>query len=907
MHLLIPNVLTAPLAVTAAAFLVFNSSSLAQQHTCSNHQTDARIAARIDRLIQQMTISERVAQLQDRAPAIPRLGLPAYNWWNEGLHGIARNGVATVFPQAIGLAATWDQRLLHAVGDTVSTEARAKFAPHARTDSPRYGGLTIWSPNINIFRDPRWGRGQETYGEDPFLTATLGTQFVEGIQGDDPFYFKAQATPKHFVAHSGPESGRDSFNAVVSAHDLADTYLPAFHALLTRAGAAALMCSYNAINATPSCANQALLQDVVSDRWRFNGYVVSDCDAVGNIFAYHHFAADPVHAAAAALNAGVDLDCGNSYLPLEQALEQHLVTEAAIDASLHRLLQARLQLGLLDPEGCSPYDRISPAANDTPQHRALALRAAEESIVLLKNDGVLPLQPSTRIAVIGPNADAVKILEANYHGTASAPVTPLDGLLKAFGNVRYAQGSLDAAGIFAPVPRTVFTTSANSPGLNAEFFDSPSFAGTPAVSLTVPNMDYDLSHTSPSPLLRSAQYAARWSGFFTPPAAGDYILRVNTDRCGECALHDRFRLLLDGRPILEADGSKAAPDRATMHFADASPHAFQLELVHQGEDGGMTFEWQPPAGALLDQAVATAQSADAVILVAGLSPDLEGEALPVHIDGFDGGDRTSLDLPATQRALLARLAALHKPTILVLTSGSALALGPQAASANAILEAWYPGEEGGTALAHILTGKTSPSGRLPVTFYRTVGDLPAFTDYSMAHRTYRYFTGAVEFPFGFGLSYARFRYGAVRVLKPVLGAGEPLHASVTLTNTSAFSASEVAELYLVPPQVTGAPRLALAGFERVALGPGQSRTLHFTLTEDQLSTVDPSGHRAVRAGRYRVLIAGTQPDPAAVAGASFRITSRPARPRGPQPEPDRDLPGIVAASFHASARSMITR
>ena len=841
----------------------------AQQQVCSNKQTDRQISQRIDRLVARMTVAERIAQLQDRAPAIPRLELPAYNWWNEGLHGVARNGYATVFPQAIGLAATFDPALLHQVGDTISTEARAKFNPHAHADSARYAGLTFWSPNINIFRDPRWGRGQETYGEDPFLTATLAGEFVKGLQGSDPFYFKAQATAKHFVAHSVPEKGRDGFNSVVSAHDLADTYLPAFHSVVTKAGAAAIMCSYNAINGVPSCANTSLLQDTVSDRWRFRGYIVSDCDAVGNLTEYQHYTKDNAHGAADALNAGVDLDCGNTYAALQSALDQHLVTEATINESLHRLLQARIQLGMLDPEGCSPYDLITSADNDTPAHRALALRAAEESMVLLKNDGTLPLKSSSRVAVIGPTADDLKVLEANYHGTASAPVTLLEGLTHSFSSVAYAQGSLLAAGVSAPIPRTALHTgpSPDSPqGLTAEYFPAASFDGAPAMTSTVARLEFDLDRVTPTPLLTSPRFAARWSGFVTPPAPGDYVLHVNVERCWDCTTHDQFRLFFDSKEILTDSG----PNQLTVHLADTKPHAIRLELIHSGEDEGISLEWEPPAQALLNQALEAAKSADSLIIFAGLSPNLEGEALNLTLPGFSGGDRTSLSLPAAQIALIEGLKPLHKPTTIVLTSGSAVALGSVSQSANSLLEGWYPGEEGGDALGNILTGKTNPSGRLPVTFYRSAADLPEFTNYAVSNRTYRYFNGPVEFPFGFGLSFATFTFSHPVLSRKIVPSDQELHASVKVTNTSSVAGSEVAELYLVTPQTKGSAKPVLAGIARTFLRSGESKTLHFTLGSDELSSVNAAGIRSVQPGTYRILIAGSQPDPTSK-GTTFAI------------------------------------
>jgi beta-glucosidase len=871
--------LRTPFVSIAAIFCVallpgsVSCAILAGQETCSNRQTQEQIDRRIDETIARMSLDERIAQLQDRAPAIPRLGLPAYNWWNEGLHGIARNGLATVFPQAIGLAATWDPDLLREVGDTVSTEARAKFNARPGADSLRYQGLTLWSPNINIFRDPRWGRGQETYGEDPFLTASLGKQFVAGIQGNDSFYLKADATAKHFVAHSGPEEGRDSFHAEVTPHDLADTYLAAFHALTTQAHAAAIMCSYNAVDGTPMCANSALLQTRVRDGWGFGGYVVSDCDAVGNLTGYQHYTPDPAHGAAAALNAGVDLDCGHSYSPaLQAAVAQKLVSPETIDRSLHRLLLARVRLGLLDPAQCTPYGSIGMAENDTPAHRALALRAAEESIVLLQNDGTLPVNPSTRsVAVIGPTADILQVVEGNYNGTASHPVTALDGIREAFRKVRYAQGSMLAVGMTAPIPRNslrVSPAATAGEGLTAEYFNRASFGGEPALSTTVPRVDLDFNRATPDPRLKAGRFAARWTGWLLPPAAGDYILYVNLKRCWDCTAHDSFRLVVDGKTVVENDGAKAEPNRVTLHFGDTSPRSLQLELLHSGEDEGIALEWEPPAEALLDEAVEAARQSDAILAFVGLSPELEGEALQLHLDGFAGGDRTSLALPASQQQLLDKLQSLHKPIVLVLNSGSAVAV---ADTASALLAAWYPGEEGGHAIANILTGAVNPSGRLPVTFYRSAADLPPFSDYSMERRTYRYYPGAVLYPFGFGLSYTRFQYSAPTLARATVKAGDRLSATVTVRNTGPAAGTEVVELYLVPPPAPGAPQLTLQGTQRVLLSPGESRQLTFTLEPAQMSFVDPAGHRAVRSGNYLIYISGSQPDLGHDRGASFHI------------------------------------
>jgi len=857
------------------AWLLLAVPSVAQQQQCSNQLKASQLEQRIDDLISRLTLAEKVSQFGDQAPAIPHTGLHAYNWWNEGLHGLARDGYATVFPQAIGLAATWDPKLLHAIGDSVSTEARARYNLHRDENTERYAGLTIWSPNINIFRDPRWGRGQETYGEDPFLTASLGVQFIRGVQGDDPFYRKADATPKHFVAHSGPEKGRDSFNAEVTPHDLADTYLPAFHAAVTQGGAAALMCSYNAIDGVPSCARKETLVDRLRGRWGFTGYVVSDCDAVGNITDYQHYTEDAAHGAAAALNAGVDLDCGHSYDVLTESVAKGLTTEAAVDKALYRLLLARFQLGTMDAPECDPWGSITMRDNDTPKHRALALKVAEESVVLLKNTNALPLKTRQRIAIVGPTADLVKVLEANYHGTASHPVTPLDGMQTTFPSTSYEQGSVLADGLPIPIPRTAFREGRQPgalPGLLAEYFEPASLVQKPSVTEKVAKIDLDYDRVGPSPAIHTKQWAARWSAYLVPPAAGDYVLRINIERCWDCKTHDSYRLLVEGKRAIENDGSKEKPDRVTLHFTDTSPHAITLELLHIGQDQGIALEWIPPPEALLAEAERGAKNADTIVAFVGLSPDLEGEALHLELPGFEGGDRTSLELPQAQVKLLARLRATGKPVIAVLTSGSAVALDPAQTGVNALLEAWYPGEAGGEAIANLLSGKANFSGRLPVTFPRSVADLPAFADYNMRNRTYRYFNGPVLFPFGYGLSYSTFEYGPMHLDERSVLAGAPLLFTVSVLNTSRVAGTEVVQTYIAPPQEAGAPRLALAGIERIALKPGEIRTLHLKVAPEQLSFVDKDGIRAIRAGKYRLFVGGSQPELQKQHGTDFEIT-----------------------------------
>ncbi len=843
---------------------------------CAGGLAPAELDRQIDALIEHITPQERIAQLQDRAPAIPRLGIPAYNWWNEGLHGIARNGYATVFPQAIGLAATFDPALVEQVGKVVGTEARAKFNPHQAADSPRYAGLTIWSPNINIFRDPRWGRGQETYGEDPYLTGLIGSGFVRGVQGPEGFYLRTNATPKHFAAHSGPESQRDGFNARVSEHDLADTYLPAFRALTGEAQAAAMMCSYNAINGTPSCANSALLEERVRKHWGFSGYVVSDCDAVDEITEYLHYTADDAHGAAAALKAGVDLDCGDTYNHLNEALQQHLIDEQDVNRALHRLLLARLRLGMLQPAACSPYAAIGADAVDTPANSALALQAAEESMVLLKNEGgVLPYNfAGKRVLVVGPTGDSLEEIEANYHGTARNPKTIYEGLVTGLPpstRVSYAQGASLAEGVAVPVPRTALRTGTGL-GLLGEYFSNAAVEGKPMVTRVDPRIDFDLDRAEPAPGLGST-YSIRWTGELRPPAAGSYRLQVSMDRCFDCKGHDGFRLWVDGSKLLEDDGStEKHPDSVTLEWKNAEAHAIRLELLHTGEDEGIHLKWEAPAEAQLDEALTEAQQADLIVATVGLSPSLEGEALGIKVPGFFGGDRETLELPAPQRKLLAALATLHKPMVVALSSGSAIAPGSEMDGAQAIIETWYPGEAGGEVLTKILRGAANPSGRLPITVYRSVKDLPEFTDYSMARRTYRYFDGPVAYGFGFGLSYTQFAYGVPVLSAQKLAAGQPLRVSAMVKNVGLRGGDEVAELYLVPPAIAGAPQLSLQGVRRVHLRPGESKQVEFRVDPRQMSLVNADGTRAVQPGSYRIFVGGVQPAAPQQAGAAFEIT-----------------------------------
>ena len=814
-----------------------------------------------------LTLEEKAAQLQNAAPAEPKLGLPAYDWWSEGLHGIARNGEATVFPQAIGLAATWDEDLMRRVGDVVATEARAKFnARPEGSGSGLFEGLTIWSPNINIFRDPRWGRGQETYGEDPVLTGRLGTAFIRGLQGPDPAHPKVIATPKHFAVHSGPEAGRDSFDVDVSPRDLEATYLPAFRMGVTEGKALSLMCAYNSIHGVPVCASSPLMIDRLRRDWGFNGFTVSDCDAVSNIHLFHFSQPDAAHAAAAALKGGTDLNCGSAYSALPAAVRAGLVDEATVDASLARLVAARRALGIT-ADSSSPWSRIKPSKVGTPANRAVALEAARKSIVLLENSGVLPLGKE-RIAVIGADADDLGVLEANYHGAAIRAVTPLDGIRKRFGaaNVHYAQGSLLAEGAPAVLPETALRAN-GKPGLAAEVWDAN---GKLIRSGQDRRIDFNYTRTAP--------FSAAWTGEFVPPAPGRYRLRLDGPACWHaCPPHDSVRLWIGGEKRIDGrigDGS------LETQVDGGAPVPIRVEIDHRGGDEGLRLQWIAPAEVQRQEALAAARGADVIVAVVGLSPDLEGEALPVAVPGFAGGDRTEIELPEPQRDLLKALQVTGKPLVVVLTSGSAIALGD--VKPAAVLAAWYPGVEGGTALAEILAGDVNPSGRLPVTFYASTADLPAFVDYNMKGRTYRYFAGKPAWGFGHGLSYTQFAYAAPTTSAQSIAAGQSITASVSVANSGARVGDEVVQAYLVPPDA-GKPagftdpvlHRMLVGFRRLSLKPGELRSASFTIDSRLISSVDRSGTRRVLPGEYKLWIGGGQPADGPGVWTGFTVTGEP--------------------------------
>ncbi|MES1178020.1 MAG: glycoside hydrolase family 3 C-terminal domain-containing protein [Myxococcales bacterium] len=674
-------------------------------------------------LVARLTPDEKAAQLLHDAPAIERLGIPPYNYWNEGLHGVARAGIATVFPQAIALAATWNVPLMSRIAVAISDEARAKHHEYARQgDFGIFKGLTYWSPNINIFRDPRWGRGHETYGECPYLTGRLGVAFVKGLQGDDPRYLKLVATPKHLAVHSGPEALRHSFDARVSAKDLRETYLAAFFDCIVEGGAHSVMAGYNRVNGEPCCASDTLLHQFLRQECGFQGFVVSDCWAIRDFHEHHHVTTTPEESAALALRAGCDLNCGCTYEHLPGALAQGLIREADLDLALERVFRARLLLGMFDPPERVPYSSIPYEVNDCAEHRALARKAAQESLVLLKNSGALPLAKDIgTVAVIGPNAADTRVLLGNYHGMPSRSVTPLDGIRAAV----------------------------------------------------------------------SAQTR-----------------------------------------VLYAEGCKLQ---------------------------GLTDSGLGSAGNL-SEARSVASRADVVIVCLGLNADIEGEQGDAAASEA-AGDKLDLNLTGLQARLLAEMIAIGKPTIVVVLAGSALDLTFAEQHASAILMAWYPGEEGGSAIADALFGDYCPAGRLPITFPKSAEQLPPFESYAMAGRTYRYLEHEPLYPFGYGLSYARFGYDHLRLSQARIEAGQAVAVSVSVTNLGAVAADEVVQIYVSDVQASCVvPHRSLRGFARVRLAPGESRSVSFTLSARDLSLIDLDGQRRLEPGIFRLSVGGSQPD-----------------------------------------------
>ena len=831
---------------------------------------------RVDDLVARMTMREKADQLLYTAPAIPRLSVPEYNWWNEALHGVARSGWATVFPQSITLAASWDEDLMFEVSSIISDEARAKFHDYQRRGMRGiYQGLTFWSPNINIFRDPRWGRGHETYGEDPYLTGRMGLQFVLGMQGDDPRYLKTVATAKHYAVHSGPEPIRHEFNAQVSEVDLRETYLPAFKTLVVDGKVESVMGAYNMFRGQPCCANEELY-GILREEWGFNGYIVSDCWAISDFHTFQDYTTTPVESAAIAVKRGTDLNCGVTYNHLARAVEEGLVTEDDLDVAVRRIMLARFKLGLFDPDSLVPYAGIPLSVNCSDYNNTMAREAARKSIVLLKNDGVLPLgRHIKRIAVIGPNADNFEALIGNYNGIPVNPVTILDGIRNKTAEtseVVYSEGSPLAEGLhnLVPVPSEYLYTSDGRQGVYAEYYDNRACSGKPVFTRTDDNIDFYWETYSPHPDIPHDNWSVKWTGWLKPPVTGEYFLgswgssnyEINID-------NDEFiKYIGEHHAFHREKGIKLEKDKK-----------YKVELIYRnfGGDADIKFLWAPPQEDILGKAVRVAESSDIVLLVLGLSQRLEGEEMTIDIDGFKGGDRTHLKLPAAQRELFDRIMKTGKPVIAILMNGSALSVTDMDNRANAILLAGYPGQEGGNAVADVIFGDYNPAGRLPVTWYKSVEQLPPFDDYDMKGRTYRYFEGEPLYPFGYGLSYTTFEYGNLEMPEKVKE-GDAIEVKVSVKNTGDREGEEVVQLYITDEKAsTPRPLRELRRFERINLEPGESRNVEFTLHPQDLSMIDINKERTVEPGWFTISVGGKQPgfkgmlDPAFTQVLSGRI------------------------------------
>ena len=860
-----------------ALSLTLGACGQTQQSVQSDDQTQPdylnmqlSIDERVADLVARMTIDEKIAQMYNDAPAIERLGVPAYDYWNEALHGVARAGKATVFPQAIGMAAMWDGPLLHDIATAISDEGRAKHHFFADNDARyRYTGLTFWSPNINIFRDPRWGRGQETYGEDPYLTGELGVQFIEGLQGDDPNYLKTAATAKHFAVHNGPEISRHSDNYVVSDKDLYETYLPAFEKAVVEADVEAVMCAYNRVNDLPACGSDMLLKDILRGKYQFDGHVMSDCGAIADFYDpdAHGVVKAPAVAAAWAVTSGTDLNCGtgrlSTFANLHFALQKGLISEALIDQAVSRLFKTRFKLGMFDDPESVKYAAIPMDVVGSDDHLALTQRASEKSLVLLKNNGVLPLKPGIRVAVIGPNANNEDVLLGNYNGLPIAPVTPLHAIKDYLGedNVSYAPGSpiiADIYGHYEPLDAAVLShdkDGAQQPGLVGRYYRverepvtdftdvsaSGKRVGQPVKTRVDETIDFYWER-SPIDDKVLSEFGVVWEGNLTPETSGEY------------RFSDDATVYIDDS---EVDG--------TVTLEAGKKYAFRAERLFLKNPWGNTIpnirlSWLNTSADLQQEALDVTENAEVILVMAGISPRIEGEEMPVKLDGFNYGDRTDIDLPDVQQQLIQKLEATGKPVVLVNFSGSAMALNWENENLDAIVQAFYPGEKAGTAIARVLWGEANPSGRLPVTFYRNLDGFADFDDYDMTNRTYRYFDGEVLYPFGYGLNYSDFSYSALSA-PASHNSAQPLTLEVDISNSSDRDGEEVTQVYFsMPDAPVNTPRRELKGFTRSAISAGEKQTVAITVDADELTYIDEQGNKQPYTGKLVVSVGSGQPD-----------------------------------------------
>lgn len=848
-----------------------NKENLAETETYKFkfQNTSLSFEDRVQDLISQMTLQEKVSQMRYDAPAIDRLGIPEYNWWNECLHGVGRAGEATVFPQGIGMGATWNAPLIFEMGTAVSDEARAKHHKFV-SEGKRgiYQGLTFWTPNINIFRDPRWGRGQETYGEDPHLTSRIGVNYIKGLQGDDPKYLKLVATAKHFAVHSGPEKSRHEDNYQTSNKDLYETYLPAFEAAVKEANVHSVMCAYNRFRDEACCGSNLLLNKILRDDWGFEGYVVSDCWAINDFWqsGHHEIVQTAEEASALAVARGTDLNCGDCYDPnLTEAVLKKMIDEEKIDLALTRLMIARFKLGMFDNDKDVKWAKIPYSVVASEGHYALSKKIARESMVLLKNENnILPLSKNIKsIAIIGPNADSKQALLGNYHGTPNQFNTPLKAITDKLPNatINYALGSDIAIGwpTLNTIP-TLALKNGDNKGLKGEYFANKDWEGTPEFTRNDAEIDFIWMKDRPIKNLKTDVFSVRWTGQLVPNENGNY--RIGFKACNDVKFYFDNELKFEF-----SDDHNTQTKYFDMELKAGQSHDVKIEYYNHHSDPQAQFVWAKMDQDLMTPALEAARNSEVVVLCLGLSPDIEGEEMPVLLEGFDKGDRTDIKLPKTQIELMKKIQALGKPTILVLMNGSALAVNWAADNVPAILEAWYPGEFGGNAIADVLFGDYNPGGKLPVTFYKSVNDLPDFKNYNMANRTYKYFKGDPLFPFGHGLSYTNFTYTNLNVSNEVV-VNKEIKVSVEVKNTGSVDGDEVVQLYISHEGKTDAAIRTLVGFERIHLKAGETKMFSHSITPKQYALINNDGGSVLEPGALTISVGGKQPGFKGVADAT---------------------------------------
>lgn len=847
-------------SVLIIALSVMSCKTEQKEYKFQFQNPEHSVEDRVANLIGEMTLQEKVSQMRYDAPAIERLGVPEYNWWNECLHGVARAGEATVFPQGIGMGATWNAPLIFKMGEVVSDEARAKHHK-AISEGKRgiYQGLTFWTPNINIFRDPRWGRGQETYGEDPYLTSRIGVNYIKGLQGDDETHLKVVATAKHYAVHSGPEKSRHEDNYHTSNKDLYETYLPAFEAAVKEAKVHSVMCAYNRYRDEACCGSNLLLNRILRDDWGFGGYVVSDCWAINDFWEpnKHNLVETPEEAAALAVDRGTDLNCGSVYDPnLTEAVLKELIDESKVDLALSRLFIARFKLGMFDDDENVKWSKIPYDVVASKPHYDLSERISRESMVLLKNENnVLPLDKNIKsIAVIGPNANSKQVLLGNYHGTPKNHFTPLLAIQNKLPNakVHYALGSDIAVGWPAlnPIPEDVLKNGDDT-GLKGEYFKTIDWKGEPEFTRNDKTVDFNWVSNLPLNDLKKDVFSVKWTGTLVPKASGTYRIGLRASSGGKLYFNEELRFKF-------SDDHEPKTRYFDVKLKEGESNTIKIEYYNYHADPQAQLVWAKTDADLITPALEAAKKSEVVVLCLGLSPSIEGEEMPVLLEGFDKGDRSEITLPKTQIELMKKIQALGKPTVLVLMNGSALAVNWAADNVPAILEAWYPGEFGGNAIADVLFGDYNPAGRLPVTFYKSVNDLPDFKNYNMENRTYRYFKGNPLFPFGHGLSYTNFSYSNINVPQRS-NLNDDINVKVDVTNSGKMAGDEVVQLYISQQVGETSPTRALVGFQRINLKPNETKAVSFKITPKQYAVIANDGTSKTKAGTLEICIGGKQP------------------------------------------------